>query len=191
MNLSKLPFALQKELPGIIEKYAINTPLRLAHFLAQCAAESGNFTIVRENLNYSTSGLLNTFKKYFKTTAEAANYARQPERIANKVYANRMGNGNEQSGDGWKFRGRGYIQLTGYNNYKAFGKVVGEDLITNPDLVATKYSLEAAGWFWQKNDINKYADMNDIEAVTKKVNGGLSRIDERKAFYQKYKTLIS
>lgn len=191
MNLNKLPFVLQKELPGIIEKYAINTPLRLAHFLAQCATESGNFTLVRENPNYSTAGLMEFFKKYFKSTAEAASYARQPERIANHVYANRMGNGNEQSGDGWKFRGRGYIQLTGYNNYKAFGKIVGEDLITNPDIVATKYSLEAAGWFWSNNNLNKIADTNDIEAVTKKVNGGLNRIDERKAYYQKYKSLIS
>lgn len=105
MNIQKLPSIIQKELPKIIDKYGINTPLRLAHFLSQCAAESGEFTIVRENLNYSATGLLNTFKKYFKTSIDAAEYARQPERIANRVYANRMGNGNEQSGDGWKFRG--------------------------------------------------------------------------------------
>lgn len=190
MNLLKLPLSIQKELPVIIEKYNINTPLRLAHFLAQCAAESGNFTIVRENLNYSISGLLNTFKKYFKTTLEAAEYARQPERIANKVYANRMGNRSEQSGDGWKFRGRGYIQLTGHDNYTAFDKTVADDLIANPDFVATKYPLESAGWFWNKNDLNKVADRDNVEAVTIIVNGGKNHLDIRTKNLLYYKKIL-
>lgn len=190
MILTALPAKLQKELPGIIEKYNINTSLRLTHFLAQCAAESGNFTILRENLNYSVVGLLNTFKKYFKTTAEASLYARQPERIANRVYANRMGNGNEQSGDGWKHRGRGYSQLTGKNNYTLFDKTVDDDILANPDLVATKYPLESAGWFWNENNLNTIADTNNIEAVTRVVNGGLTHLDKRIEYLARYKKLL-
>lgn len=190
MTITSLPTILQGEIPVLIEKYSINTSLRLSHFLAQCASESGNFTIVRENLNYSTSNLLNTFKKYFKTLSEAADYARQPERIANKVYANRMGNGNEQSGDGWKFRGRGYIQLTGHDNYAALSKAIGEDLITTPDIVATKYPLLSAAWFWNKNGLNRIADTDNIEAVTKVVNGGRNGIDDRKKYLLKYKEVL-
>lgn len=190
MNIQKLPSIIQKELPRIIDKYEINTPFRLAHFLSQCAAESGEFTIVRENLNYSVTGLLNTFKKYFKTSIDAAEYARQPERIANRVYANRMGNGDEQSGDGWKFRGRGYIQLTGHDNYISFDKEVVDNLIINPDFVATKYPLESAGWFWSQKGLNKIADTDNIESVTKLINGGLNGLDNRRKYLTKYKSLI-
>ena len=190
MNIQKLPSIIQKELPKIIDKYEINTPLRLSHFLSQCAAESGEFNIVRENLNYSVIGLLNTFNKYFKTSIDAAEYARQPERIANRVYANRMGNGNEQSGDGWKFRGRGYIQLTGHDNYISFDKEVVDNLIINPDFVATKYPLESAGWFWSQKGLNKIADTDNIESVTKLINGGLNGLDNRRKYLTKYKSLI-
>ena len=172
----KLPQAVLNELPLVMEKFGISNPTRLAHFLSQVAHESGNFKFVNENLNYSSKGLMAIFKKYFPTEALATAFERKPEKIANKVYANRMGNGNEASGEGYKFRGRGYIQLTGKDNYKAFSDFIGEDYVVNPDLVATKYPLTSAAFFFHKNKLWDICDKGHsheiVTAVTKRVNGG-------------------
>jgi putative chitinase len=172
-----------EQIPLVMEKFAINTPLRLAHFLAQCAHESGNFKATRENLNYSSAGLLKTFPKYFKDIETAKKYERKPEAIANRVYSNRMGNGDESSGDGFKHRGRGYIQLTGKQNYSSFDKVVDEDILANPDLVATKYPMLSAAWFWDSRKLNAIADTGATDAVvtsiTLKVNGGRNGLADR------------
>lgn len=198
MDLSKLkghvPDTVIAEIPLIGEKYAINTPLRLAHFLAQAGHESGGFKAVKENLNYSAEGLHKIFPKYFPTLESAQPYARNPEKIANKVYGNRMGNGDEASGDGFKFRGRGYIQLTGKVNYTAFDTAVPEDILANPDLVATKYPLLSAGWFWGKNNLNALADKGalpgDVTAITKRVNGGTLGLADRQKHFDEYYNLL-
>lgn len=155
-----------------------------AHFFGQCAHESGNFKVFSENLNYSDKGLNGIFKKYFPTIASTAGYARKPEKIANKVYANRMGNGPESSGDGWKFRGRGPIQLTGKNNYTQFSQDIGRpDVLTNPDIVATELAFESALWFFRKNNLFAIADKGVTDAVitqiTRRVNGGTHGLDDR------------
>jgi putative chitinase len=155
-----------------------------AHFFGQCAHESGNFKVFSENLNYSDKGLNGIFKKYFPTIASTAGYARKPEKIANKVYANRMGNGPESSGDGWKYRGRGPIQLTGKDNYTAFAADVGRpDVLTNPDIVATELAFESALWFFRKNGLLAVADKGItvpiITQVSKRVNGGTHGLDDR------------
>lgn len=155
-----------------------------AHFFGQCAHESGNFKVFSENLNYSADGLTKIFKKYFPTVASTAGYARKPEKIANKVYANRMGNGPESSGDGWKFRGRGPIQLTGKDNYTAFAAAVGRpDILTNPDVVAGELAFESALWFFRKNNLLAIADKGVTDAIitqiTKRVNGGTHGLDDR------------
>ena len=198
MDLSKLkghvPDTVIAEIPLIGEKYAINTPLRLAHFLAQAGHESGGFKAVKENLNYSAEGLNKIFPKYFPTVEAAKAYARNPEKIANKVYGGRMGNGDEASGDGFKFRGRGYIQLTGKVNYTAFDTAVPEDILANPDLVATKYPLLSAGWFWGKNNLNALADKGalpgDVTAITKRVNGGTIGLADRQKHFIEYYNLL-
>ena len=178
----KLPDVVLEQLPLVMKKFEINTPLRLAHFLSQCGHESGGFKVVTENLNYSTDGLKKIFGKYFPGNLNEM-YARQPEKIASRVYGNRMGNGDEASREGWKFRGRGYIQLTGKNNYAAFDKFVDEDLITNPDLVATKYPLLSAAWFFHKNGLHTISDKGATDAVvtevTKRVNGGTHGLADR------------
>ena len=155
-----------------------------AHFFGQCAHESGNFKVFSENLNYSADGLTKIFKKYFPTLAAAQPYARKPEKIANKVYANRMGNGPESSGDGWKFRGRGPIQLTGKDNYTAFAQSIGRpDVLTNPDIVATELAFESAIWFFNKNGLFAIADKGVTDAVigqiTRRVNGGTHGLEDR------------
>ena len=155
-----------------------------AHFFGQCAHESGNFKVFSENLNYSADGLNKIFKKYFPTVAAAQPYARKPEKIANKVYANRMGNGPESSGDGWKFRGRGPIQLTGKDNYTAFAQSIGRpDVLTNPDIVATELAFESAIWFFNKNGLFAIADKGVTDAVigqiTRRVNGGTHGLEDR------------
>jgi putative chitinase len=155
-----------------------------AHFFGQCAHESGGFKVFQENLNYSAQGLNGIFKKYFPTVASTTGYARKPEKIANKVYANRMGNGPESSGDGWKFRGRGPIQLTGKSNYTAFAADIGRpDVLTNPDIVATELAFESALWFFRKNGLFAIADKGVTDAVitqiTKRVNGGTHGLDDR------------
>lgn len=198
MNIVKLkghiPDSVITQLPDVILKFKIDTPLRLSHFLAQAGHESGEFKLVQENLNYSTKGLLATFPKYFDA-ATAAVYERKPEKIANLVYANRMGNKGKISGDGWKFHGRGFIQLTGHDNYKAFSDAINEDCIANPDLIATKYPLASAGWFWSKNGLNTIADQGAtvevVTKVTKRVNGGVIGLDDRiKHFNEYYKLLV-
>lgn len=188
-----LPIALFNELPEIIEKYDIDTPLRLAHFLGQCSHESGHFTILRENLNYSAQGLLKIFPKYFNSTT-AKQYERQPEKIANHVYANRMLNGPVITGDGWKFRGAGCIQLTGRQNFTEFDKTVEDDILTNPHLVTTKYALTSAAWFWVKNKLNSIADLGStlevIVKITKKINGGTHGIISRTEQFNKFYALL-
>jgi len=178
----KVPQAVIDQIPEAAAKFGITTNLRLAHFLAQCALESMNFTAVVENLNYSAQRLLQVFPKYFKNVDVNA-YARNPQKIGSRVYANRMGNGDEASGDGFKYRGRGYIQLTGKNNYQSFTNHIGEDCVANPDLVATKYPLASAGFFFDSNNIWAVCDQGASDAVvtsvTKKVNGGTHGLAER------------
>ena len=198
MNLDKLkghvPDTVIAQLPDTIAKFELNTPLRLAHFLAQAGHESGGFKAVNENLNYGAKGLLTIFKKYFPDETTAKLYERKPEKIANIVYASRMGNGDKTSGEGWKFRGRGYIQLTGKDNYKAFDAVVTESIIDNPDLVATKYPLLSAAWFFHKTGLHKIADQGATDAVvtsvTKRVNGGTIGLPDRIKHFKEYYALL-
>ena len=194
-NLNKtLNPAIMGEVFAIVEKFNITNHLRLSHFLSQCAHESGNFKFLTENLNYSADGLLKIFPKYFKDKATADAYARKPEKIGSRVYANRMGNGDEASGDGFKFRGRGYIQLTGKDNYKQFGAFVGEDLVANPDLVATKYPLTSAAFFFDKNKLWDICDKGDtpevVTLVTKRVNGGTHGLEDRLSKFNTFNTLL-
>lgn len=190
-----IPDAVIAMIPDTAAKFQINTPLRLAHFLAQCGHESGGFKATQENLNYSAKGLMGIFKKYFPTEALANTYQRNPQKIANKVYANRMSNGDEASGDGYKFRGRGYIQLTGKANYTAFGKAIGEDILSNPDVVSGKYALLSAAWFWSNNGLNKLADGGSTDAVvttiTKRVNGGTIGLADRIKHFKEYYHLLA
>ena len=188
-----IPDAVIAQIPDTAKKFNITNPLRLAHFLAQCGHESGGFKAVSENLNYSAKGLLGTFPKYFNATT-AAQYERKPEMIASRVYGGRMGNGDESTKEGFKFRGRGYIQLTGKSNYTNFTKFIGEDCIANPDLVATKYPLASAAFFFDSNKLwsicDKGADDATVTAVTKRVNGGtLGLADRIKHFNEYYKLL--
>jgi len=185
---TKVPAPVMLEIESIVEKFNMTNPLRLAHFLAQAAHESGNFKFLKENLNYSADSLLKVFPKYFKDKATADKYARKPEMIANRVYASRMGNGDEASGDGYKFRGRGYIQLTGKDNYKAFSNFIGEDCVAKPDLVSDKYPLVSAAWFFDKNNLWTLCDKGSgddvVTAVTKRVNGGTHGLTERIAKFK-------
>jgi putative chitinase len=198
MDINKLkghiPDAVIAQLPDTIAKFELNTPLRLSHFLAQAGHESGGFKAVNENLNYGAKGLLSIFKKYFPTEEKAKLYERKPEKIANLVYGSRMGNGAEASGEGFRFRGRGYIQLTGKDNYKAFDAVVAESIIDNPDLVATKYPLLSAAWFFHKNGLHKIADQGATDAVvtsvTKRVNGGTIGLPDRIKHFKEYYNLL-
>ena len=197
MNLEKLkghiPDGVIAQIPDTMQKFELNTPLRLAHFLAQTGHESGKFKATTENLNYSAKGLLSTFKKYFPTEAKAKEYERKPEKIANLVYGSRMGNGPEVSGEGYKFRGRGYIQLTGKDNYKAFDAVVADDILANPDLVASKYPLLSAAWFFHKNCLKKCVDASDatVTAVTKCVNGGTIGLSDRLKHFKEYYSILN
>jgi len=170
------------------------TPVRAAHFFAQTAHESGNFKAFSENLNYSADGLTKIFGKYFDA-ASAAKAARNPEKIANRVYANRMGNGNEASGDGWKYRGRGALQLTGKDNYKAFADYLKKpEIMDNPDLVATEYSFESAIFFFEKNKLWAICDQGvgdaAITALTKRINGGTHGLDDRKEKTKKFAAMV-
>lgn len=177
---TKVPAPVMIEITSIIERFNMTNPLRLAHFLAQAAHESGNFKFLKENLNYSADSLLKVFPKYFKDKTTTDKYARNPEKIANRVYASRMGNGDEASGDGFKYRGRGLIQLTGKDNYEACGEALGADLVGDPDQVSSpKFAALSAGWFWDKNKLNQYADSNDMTTLTKRINGGTHGIDDR------------
>ena len=198
MDINKLkghvPDAVIAQIPSVMSTFKIDTALRLSHFLAQCGHESAGFKAVQENLNYGAKGLLGIFKKYFPTEAKALQYERRPEKIANLVYGGRMGNGPETSGDGYKYRGRGYIQLTGKDNYTAFGKAINEDIATTPDVVATKYPLLSAAWFFNKNGLHKIADKGATDAVvtevTKRVNGGTIGLADRIKHFKEYYNLL-
>lgn len=182
------------QIPGAATKFQINTAVRLAHFLAQCGHESAGFKATQENLNYSADGLNKIFTKYFKAV-NAADYARQPEKIASRVYADRMGNGNEASKEGYKYRGRGYIQLTGKSNYTEFNKVVEDDILANPDLVASRHALLSAAWYWNSRSLNNSADKGAHDAavteITKKVNGGTIGLADRIKHFKEYYSLLA
>jgi putative chitinase len=190
-----IPDSVIAQIPDTAAKFGINTPLRLAHFLAQCGHESGGFRLTKENLNYSAKGLNGIFKKYFPTLESAAAYERKPEKIANKVYGGRMGNGPESSGDGAKFCGRGYIQLTGRDNYTAFGKSINEDITLNPEKVASAYPLLSAAWFFSKNGLHKIADEGAsdlvVTKITKRVNGGTIGLPDRIKHFKEYYSLLA
>jgi len=185
----KVPQGVIDQIPEAAKDFNITSNLRLAHFLAQCALESVNFTAVVENLNYSAPRLLQVFPKYFKNVDVNA-YAHNPQKIGSRVYANRMGNGDEASGDGFKYRGRGYIQLTGKNNYQAFSGFIGQDCVANPDLVATTYPLASAAFFFNSNNLWSICDQGSgdatVTAVTKRVNGGTHGLAERIQFFKKF-----
>lgn len=182
----------------VFPTYGINTKQRCAAFIAQCGHESGGWVAFEENLNYSAAGLVNMFHKRFPTLESATPYARQPEKIANKVYSDRLGNGNEASGDGWKYRGRGPIQITGLDNYKQFAHDMFPDaidtIIKNPELLATdkKYSLKSAIWYWNKTNLNHYADLGDIKTMTRLINGPAEAgLDARIVLYEKVLKVIT
>jgi putative chitinase len=189
-----IPDSVISQIPDTAAKFNITNNLRLAHFLAQCGHESGGFKAVTENVNYSAAGLKGIFGKYFPGNL-AESYARQPQKIASRVYGGRMGNGPESTGDGYKFRGRGYIQLTGKNNYTQFSKFIGEDCVANPDLVATKYPLASAAFFFDSNKLwaicDKGADNATVTAVTKRVNGGTIGLADRIKHFNEYYKLLS
>lgn len=182
--------ALVNSLELFAEKYGLNTPLRLAHFLAQTAHESGGFRAVVENLNYSAESLAKVFPKYFKDV-DPNDYARQPEKIANHVYASRMGNGDEASGDGFRYRGRGLIQLTGKNNYSAMAADMGVSVEECAEYLETpEGACESAAWFWNKNGLNALADSDDVTAVTKRINGGTIGLEDREKHTAEFKELL-
>jgi len=197
LNIEKLkghiPDVVLAQIPETAKKFNITNNLRLAHFLAQCGHESGGFKAVSENLNYSADGLKKIFGKYFPGNL-AESYARQPEKIASRVYGGRMGNGDETTKEGFKFRGRGYIQLTGKSNYTNFTKFIGEDCVSNPDLVATKYPLASAAFFFDSNKLwsicDKGADDATVTAVTKRVNGGTIGLVDRIKHFKEYYNLL-
>ncbi len=173
--------ALQQLLP----EYQIDTPQRMAAFLAQCAHESGNFVFIKENLNYRWQSLRKIFPKYFPTDQLAQQYEKQPERIANRVYANRMGNGPEESGDGWQFCGRGLIQLTGRDNYNWFAASLGITPEEASEYMETfEGAAQSACWFWENNNLNAWADKGDILMLTKRINGGTIGLEDRKKHYE-------
>jgi len=197
LNIEKLkghiPDAVIAQIPDTAKKFNITNNLRLAHFLAQCGHESGGFKAVSENLNYSADGLKKIFGKYFPGNLNES-YAKQPEKIASRVYGGRMGNGDEASKEGYKFRGRGFIQLTGKANYTNFTKFIGEDCISNPDLVSTKYPLASAAFFFDSNKLwsicDKGADDATVTAVTKRVNGGTIGLPDRIKHFKEYYNLL-
>ncbi len=188
-----VPDSVIAQIPDTAAKFNITNSLRLAHFLAQCGHESGGFRAVTENLNYSAKGLLGTFPKYFNAST-AAQYERKPELIASRVYASRMGNGDEASKEGFKFRGRGYIQLTGKSNYTNFARFIGEDTVSNPDLVATKYPLASAAFFFDSNKLWSICDLGStddvVTKVTKRVNGGTIGLADRIKHFREYYELL-
>ena len=177
-DIKKYLAPLNAELP----KWDINTPTRIAHFIAQIGHESARLKYCSENLNYGYDGLINTFSVFRKNKAKAKAYTRKPEKIANFAYANRIGNGSEASGDGWKYRGRGLIQITGRSNYERCGRGLGLDLIAKPELlIEPQYAVASACWFWKENELNKYADEDKVETITKKINGGTNGLSDRES----------
>jgi putative chitinase len=188
-----IPDSVIAQIPDTAAKFGITNPLRLAHFLSQCGHESGGFKAVQENLNYSADGLKKIFPKYFPGNLNES-YAKQPEKIASRVYGGRMGNGDEASKEGYKFRGRGYIQLTGKANYIAFDKFVDDDILGNPDLVSTKFPLASAAWFFNNNKLWAICDQGSSDAVvtsvTKRVNGGTIGLADRIKHFKEYYALL-
>ena len=181
-----------EEVKNLLIKYDINTTSRIAGLFSQIAHESGNYKYKAENLNYSARGLRITFKKYFPTEDLAKEYARNPEKIANRVYANRMGNGNEASGDGYKYRGRGYIQLTGKNNYSLFSTFLNKSIDdTIKYLETNEGAFESALYYWKKMNCNKYCDEDNVRKLTKAINGGYNGLEDRQSKYTKYKGILS
>ena len=167
-------------LDQLLDDYDINTPLRVAHFVAQCAHESGNFVFIKENLNYKAASLQKIFSKYFPTAELAAQYANKPEKIANRIYANRMGNGPETSGDGYRYCGRGLIQLTGKDNYTFFAGSLNIPVEEASDYLATfEGAAQSACWFWEQNNLNRFADANDVKGLTRAINGGYIGLEDR------------
>lgn len=181
------------DLEQTLPKFGIaDSKLRLAHFFAQILHESGCLRYDMENLNYSADALRRVFPKYFRTKEQADAYARNPERIANRVYANRMGNGDEASGDGWRYRGRGLIQLTGRDNYRAFAEWVGDlRIMDEPDLVSSEYAVQSAVFFWDRNGLNRLADRDDVVALTRRVNGGVNGLAHRRELLNKANGLLA
>jgi len=178
--------SLQIKYKSLFEKYGLTTKLRIAHFTAQIEHESG-LKPIAENLNYSAQGLETIFKKYFPTFELQVKYQRKPEKIANRVYANRMGNGNEASGEGWKYRGRGFIQITGKINYFQLANDTDLDCLKNPDLLLQEANaMISALWFWHKAGLNKLADKNDLKGITRKINGGYNGLEHRTELLKKY-----
>jgi putative chitinase len=172
-------------LEQLLDDYEINTPQRVAAFVAQCAHESGNFVFIKENLNYKAASLMKTFAKYFPTADIAAQYANRPERIANRVYANRMGNGDEASGDGWRYCGRGLIQLTGRDNYTFFAGSMDIPVEDAAEYLATfEGAAQSACWFWETNNLNRFADAGDIKGLTRAINGGYIGLEDRISHYE-------
>jgi len=181
-TLAKLKIDVQwvEPLEEVFHRYEINTPSRQAAFIGQCAHESANFRTLEENLNYSAEALMKTWPSRFPTLEAAQPYHRNPEKIANRVYGGRMGNGTEETGDGWLYHGRGLIQLTGKDNYTLAGDALGMDFVHSPDYVLVpKYAALTAGWYWNKRQLNKEADAKDYIAMTKKINGGTIGLDDR------------
>jgi putative chitinase len=167
-------------LDQLLPDYDINTPLRVAHFIAQCAHESGNFVFIKENLNYRADSLMKTFKRYFPTLDLAQQYEKKPEKIANRVYANRMGNSDEASGDGWRYCGRGLIQLTGKDNYTFFAGSLGISVEDASEYLATfEGAAQSACWYWEQNNLNRFADANDVKGLTRAINGGYIGLEDR------------
>jgi putative chitinase len=194
LNVREIVIQLRVALNSLIgdEDFGVKGLYRQAAFLAQTGHESGDFRAVKENLNYSKTGLRTVFRKYFPTDELAEQYARQPVKIANRVYANRMGNRDEASGDGWRYRGRGLIQLTGKDNYVACGTDLGVDLAVQPEwLESPEGAVKSALWYWNKNSLNTYADVEDIRGMTKRINGGYNGLDDRIQKYEKAKQVLS
>ncbi|MCP5052965.1 MAG: LysM peptidoglycan-binding domain-containing protein [bacterium] len=187
-NIEKYLEPLNQGMP----KLGIDTPLRQAHFIAQVAHESGNFRYSKENLNYSAEALRKVFGKYFPSDELAQEYARKPEKIASRVYGNRMGNGDEASGDGWKYRGRGLIQLTGCDNYRQCSEATGLKLLENPDQVVENpdVSVAVAGWFWNSRKLNQWADQDDVKTITKRINGGYHGLEDRTEIHKRAKSVL-
>ena len=190
----QIPDSVIAQIPDTAAKFNITNNLRLAHFLAQCGHESGGFKAVSENVNYSADGLKKIFPKYFPGNLSES-YARNPEKIASRVYASRMGNGDESTKEGFKFRGRGFLQTTGKNNYTQFSKFIGEDCVSNPDLVATKYPLASAAFFFEVNKLwsicDEGADDKTITKLTKRINGGTIGLGHRLSEFRKFYKLLS
>ncbi len=171
-------------LSTLLPDYDINTPKRIAAFIAQCSHESAGFKFLRENLNYRAESLMRVWPRHFPTIEIARQYAHKPEKIANKAYANRMGNGDEATGDGWRYLGRGLIQLTGKNNYEAFAESIETPLEEIPEYLATfEGAAQSACWFWETNNLNRFADVGDIKGLTKAINGGFIGLEDRIKHY--------